>query len=274
MTAKSDQPTGLRESGTATNSPRPRAADKSRLDYAAIRRALLAWFRAYARVLPWRGTGDPYAVWVSEVMLQQTQIATVTPFYQRFLAAFPTVTDLAERRWSGCWNSGQALVITVVPGTCIRPRKSWRNSSTGSSLKDYAGLRTLPGIGDYTAKAVLSIAFNQPYAVLDGNVARVVARLCCLRGNLHQPQFRAIVETELAGLLSRREPGNFNQALMELGQTVCLPRGPRCSACPLAKWCGGFRPAIRKTFRFPALAVRRNPITSRWPFSAGERAWP
>src|SRR5208282_6026237 len=93
--------------------------------------------------------------------------------------------------------------------------------------------------------------FNQPYAVLDGNVARVVARLCCLSGNLHQPQFRSAVETELARLLSRREPGNFNQALMELGQTICLPRGPRCSACPLAKWCGGYRSGNPEDFPLP-----------------------
>ena len=121
----------------------------------------------------------------------------------------------------------------------------------GKFPQDYAALRALPGIGDYTAKAVLSIAFNQPYAVLDGNVARVVARLRRLRGNLHQPQFRRTVEAELAGLLSNREPGNFNQALMELGQTICLPRGPRCSACPLTKWCRGYRHGNPEAFPLP-----------------------
>jgi A/G-specific adenine glycosylase len=116
---------------------------------------------------------------------------------------------------------------------------------------DYDGLRLLPGIGDYTAKAVLSIAFNQPYAVLDGNVARVIARLYCLEGNLHQPPFRASVEERLTKLLSHRKPGDFNQAVMELGQTICLPRGPRCSACPVSKSCGGYQSGNPEAFPLP-----------------------
>ena len=246
MTAKT--PTQGRTPGKKLPSA---TADKSRLDYAAIRRALLAWFRAYARVLPWRGTGDPYAVWVSEVMLQQTQIATVTPFYQRFLAAFSTVTDLAEaplervlELWSGLGYYRRARHLHQAAQVLAQ-------QFDGKFPEGYDDIRTLPGIGDYTAKAVLSIAFNQPYAVLDGNVARVVARLSSLRGNLHQTQFRAIVETDLAGLLSHREPGNFNQALMELGQTVCLPRGPLCTACPLNKWCGGYRSGSPEDFPLP-----------------------
>ncbi|MGA2983877.1 MAG: A/G-specific adenine glycosylase [Terriglobia bacterium] len=224
-------------------------AERPRHTYAAVRRTLLAWFRANARALPWRGTGDPYAIWVSEIMLQQTQIATVTPFYQRFLETFPTVTHLARaplervlELWSGLGYYRRARHLHQAAQALARQSKF---------PEDYAGLRALPGIGDYTAKAVLSIAFNQPYAVLDGNVARVVARLCSLSGNLHQPQFRSAVETELAGMLSHREPGNFNQALMELGQTVCLPRGPRCSACPLAKWCGGYRSGNPEAFPLP-----------------------
>ena len=184
-------------------------------------------------------------------MLQQTQIATVIPFYQRFLEAFPTVSHLAQaplervlELWSGLGYYRRARHLHQAA-------QALAQQFDGKFPEDYASLRTLPGIGDYTAKAVLSIAFNQPYAVLDGNVARVVARLCSLRGNLHQPQFRSAVETELAGLLSRREPGNFNQALMELGQTICLPRGPHCSACPLAKWCGGYRSGNPEDFPLP-----------------------
>ena len=229
--------------------PPAAVAGRPRHIYAAIRRALLAWFRAHARALPWRGTGDPYAVWVSEIMLQQTQIATVTPFYQRFLEAFPTVSHLAQaplervlELWSGLGYYRRARHLHQAAQALAQQSKF---------PEDYASLRALPGIGDYTAKAVLSIAFNQPYAVLDGNVARVVARLLARRGNLHQPRFRRPVETELDGLLSRREPGNFNQALMELGQTICLPRGPRCCACPLAKWCGGYRSGNPEAFPLP-----------------------
>jgi A/G-specific adenine glycosylase len=226
-------------------------AGRPRHIHVAIRRALLAWFRANARALPWRGTGDPYAVWVSEIMLQQTQIATVTPFYQRFLEAFPTASDLAQaplervlELWSGLGYYRRARHLHLAA-------QALEQEFGGKIPQDYDGLRALPGIGDYTAKAVLSIAFNQPYPVLDGNVARVVARLCSLRGNLHQPQFRRKVEAELDRLLSRRAPGNFNQALMEMGQTICLPRGPRCSACPLAKWCGGYRSGNPEAFPLP-----------------------
>ena len=231
--------------------PLSEVAPPTQLAHTAIRRALLAWFRTNARTLPWRGTGDPYAVWVSEIMLQQTQIATVTPYYQRFLSAFPTVRHLAQSSlervlelWSGLGYYRRArhlhqaaVAVAQMPGARFP--------------EDYARLRTLPGIGDYTARAVLSIAFNQPYAVLDGNVARVVARLCSLSGNLHLPRFRSAVEAELTGLLSRREPGNFNQAMMELGQTICLPRGPRCWVCPLAKWCSGYQSGHPEEFPLP-----------------------
>jgi A/G-specific adenine glycosylase len=226
-------------------------AGKPGLAHAPIRRALLKWFRVNERTLPWRGTGDPYAIWVSEIMLQQTQIATVTPFYERFIKAFPTVSHLARaplervlELWSGLGYYRRARHLHQAAQAVAQ-------QFGGKLPEDYLRLRTLPGIGDYTAKAVLSIAFNQPYAVLDGNVARVVARLSSRRGNLHLPQFRSNVETELAGLLSHQEPGNFNQALMELGQTLCLPRGPHCSACPLARWCGGFLSGNPEDFPLP-----------------------
>ena len=223
----------------------------SRPDHPAIRRALLAWYRVNARTHPWRGTGDPYAVWLSEIMLQQTQIATVTPYYVRFLEAFPTISHLAaaplERvleLWSGLGYYRRARHLHLAAEAVAQ--------LPGAKFpEDMDGLRALSGIGDYTARAILSIAFNQAYAVLDGNVARVVARLYSLRGNLHQPEFRSTVENELTGLLSHREPGNFNQAMMELGQTICLPRGPQCSICPLAKWCNGHRSGNPEEFPLP-----------------------
>jgi A/G-specific adenine glycosylase len=184
-------------------------------------------------------------------MLQQTQIATVIPYYQRFLKTFPTVQDLAgaplERVlafWSGLGYYRRARHLHQAAKLVL-------TKFAGRFPEDYASLRALPGIGDYTAKAVLSIAFGQPFAVLDGNVARVVARLFARRGNLHQPVFRRSVEAELAGLLSHCRPGDFNEALMELGQTTCLPRWPLCSTCPLAKWCRGFRSGDPEAFPLP-----------------------
>ena len=234
-----------------TSKPRGRRPSPPASFYGAVRRALLAWFHAQARDLPWRQTADPYAIWVSEVMLQQTQIATVIPYYRRFLAAFPTVEALAQaplecvlELWSGLGYYRRARHLHQAA-------RKITSEFAGRLPQGYASLRTLPGVGDYTAKAVLSIAFHQPYAVLDGNVARVVARLLAWRGNLHQPPFRRSVETELAKLLSPRAPGDFNQAVMELGQTLCLPRGPGCSACPLRKWCRGFHSGDPEAYPLP-----------------------
>jgi len=207
---------------------------------AAARRALLRWYRHRARALPWRQSKDPYAVWVSEVMLQQTQIETVIPYYQRFLREFPTARRLARaplervlELWSGLGyyrrarnlhQAAQELAVTY----------------DGQFPGDLKQARSLPGVGDYTARAVLSIAYNKPFTVLDGNVARVMARFLALGGSLPEPRFRHAIEQNLDLLLSRRSPGNFNQALMELGQTLCLPRSPRCSLCPLRRWCRAF----------------------------------
>ena len=210
-------------------------------DEDAIRSALLAWFRRNARSLPWRKSRDPYAIWVSEVMLQQTQVATVIPYYQRFLEAFPTVADLARaplervlKLWSGLGYYRRARHLHQAAKELVR-------SFAGAFPRDYEQIRSLPGIGDYTARAVLSIAFDLPYTLLDGNVARVLSRLAALQGNLHQLGFRRAVEAQLERLLSPRSPGNFNQSLMELGQTLCLPRAPRCADCPVRSWCRGYK---------------------------------
>lgn len=173
-------------------------------------------------------------------MLQQTQIETVIPYYQRFIREFPTATRLARaplervlELWSGLGYYRRARNLHRAAQEMVQNHK-------GQFPQEMKLALSLPGVGNYTARAVLSIAYNQPYAVLDGNVARVMARLLALRGNLHQPRFRRRIEEHLELLLSRRSPGNFNQAMMELGQTVCLPRSPQCSICPLRQACRGF----------------------------------
>lgn len=216
-----------------------------------LRRALLAWYRRYARTLPWRKNPSPYAVWVSEVMLQQTQVATVIPYFHRFLRTFPTLQSLAQAKlervlklWSGLGYYRRARNLHAA-ARVVAARFDGRIPA------DYRQARSLPGVGDYTAHAILSIAYQQPFAVMDGNVARVLARLKALKGSINQPKFRAAVELEAQQLLSRRSPGDFNQALMELGQTVCLPRAPRCTACPCRKWCEGFRRQMPEAFPAP-----------------------
>jgi len=184
-------------------------------------------------------------------MLQQTQVGAVIPYFRRFLHVFPTVTSLARaplervlELWSGLGYYRRARNLHHAAQLVVE-------KFDGQFPRDYHQARSLPGVGDYTARAVLSIAYNLPLAVLDGNVARGVARLRALSGNLHQPIFRRTVEREIAGLLSQRQPGNFNQALMELGQTVCLPRAPRCPACPLRRSCQAHRSGRAESYPTP-----------------------
>ncbi len=184
-------------------------------------------------------------------MLQQTQIATVLPYYHRFLRAFPTAKALAEaplehvlQLWSGLGYYRRARNLHAAARLLAR-------KFNGQFPSDYGEARSLPGVGDYTARAVLSLAYNLPYTVLDGNVARAVARLRGYRGNLHQTRFRRAVERDLESLLAPRASGSFNQALMELGQTVCLPRAPRCAICPLQKWCQAFRSGRPESYPVP-----------------------
>lgn len=170
-------------------------------------------------------------------MLQQTQVATVIPYYTRFLRAFPSMRSLAAapldrvlELWSGLGYYRRARNLHLAAQEIMR-------RFGGRFPRTYEQARSLPGVGEYTAHAILSIAANLPYAVLDGNVARVIARVCGIEGSINQPAFRRAIRQELESLLSRREPGNFNQAVMELGQTVCLPRAPRCSLCPVQRSC-------------------------------------
>jgi A/G-specific adenine glycosylase len=218
---------------------------------AEARQSLLRWYQGRSRALPWRMSRDPYTVWISEIMLQQTQIETVIPYYLRFIREFPTVRRLAKAHlervlelWSGLGYYRRARHLHQAAQAVVEKHK-------GQFPKEMETALSLPGVGGYTARAVLSIAYNRPYAVLDGNVARVMARYLALRGNLHQPRFRRRVEENLEALLSRRSPGNFNQAMMELGQTVCLPHSPRCQLCPLRHKCRGLRSGRAESYPQP-----------------------
>lgn len=184
-------------------------------------------------------------------MLQQTQIPTVVPYYRRFLRSFPTAKSLAEARlervlelWAGMGYYRRARNLHAAARLLVR-------KFDGRFPREYDEARSLPGVGDYTARAVLSIAYNRSYTVLDGNVARVIARLGALKGSLHQLRFRRAVERQLERLLAPRKPGDFNQALMELGQTVCLPRAPRCPLCPLRNRCRAFQRGRPEAFPSP-----------------------
>ena len=193
---------------------------------------LLTWYRKGHRDLPWRATSDPYRILVSEIMLQQTRAQAVIPYYERFLARFPTFEALAAA------PEADVLALWAGLGYYTRARNLQRAAkSMGAFPRDYESIRALPGVGDYTAAAVASIAFSLPHAVLDGNVLRVIARVendaSDIASARTRERFRGIAQQ----WLDPAGPGHFNQALMELGATVCLPRNPLCLVCPLSACC-------------------------------------
>ncbi len=200
-----------------------------------MQEALLAWFDRHRRDLPWRRTRDPYAIWVSEVMLQQTQVATVIPYYERFLARFPTVAALARARLSDVLGSWRGL------GYYARARALHRAAAEiarrGAMPRTAEALRELPGFGRYTAGAVASIAFGERAPVLDGNVARVLARYAAIEDDIRAPNVRERLWALADRLVPADRPGDFNQALMELGALICTPRGPTCLLCPVSATC-------------------------------------
>jgi A/G-specific adenine glycosylase len=201
----------------------------------ASARRLIAWYEAGHRDLPWRNTDDPYRIWISEIMLQQTRAQAVIPYYERFLRRFPTVEALAAA------VEDEVLTLWAGLGYYSRARNLWRAArqvtADGSFPRDYDGLRALPGVGDYTAAAIASIAFALPHAVLDGNVMRVVARMendpADIGSGRTRERFREVAQS----WMNPKRAGAFNQAMMELGATVCLPKNPLCKACPLSSGC-------------------------------------
>jgi A/G-specific adenine glycosylase len=202
-----------------------------------FRRSLLKWFAARKRDLPWRRTSDPYRIWLSEIMLQQTRVAAVIPYYDRFLEAFPDVQALARA------EDDRVLTNWAGMGYYSRARNLQRAAEEivarhdGMFPRQYEAALTLPGIGPYTAAAVLSIAYGAPHAVLDGNVARVLARIGAIRGDLRAPRKWQSLQAAAQDLLAPKKPGDWNQAMMELGATVCTPKSPQCKDCPIERWC-------------------------------------
>lgn len=202
---------------------------------AALGRALLAWYERQRRDLPWRRTRDAYAVWVSEVMLQQTTVKTALPYYERFLERFPTLAKLATATEEDVVAAWSGLGYYHRARNLHRGARHVQERHEGRFPRTLEAALAVPGIGLYTASAVLSIAHGQPLPVVDGNVRRVLGRLLALRG----PEYRrdAPYYNRADELLDRERPGDWNQALMELGATVCLPRKPACEACPLRRQC-------------------------------------
>jgi len=200
-------------------------------DLRVLRRSLLDWYDAHRRDLPWRRDADPYHIWVSEIMLQQTRVAAVLDHYASFMRRFPTVEALAKAReqsvlalWSGLGYYHRARRLHQAAKDIVREHN-------GEFPRSAEAWRELPGIGRYTAAAIASIAFGEPVAVVDGNVERVLDRMFGVA------QGRESAWQQAETLLDRVRPGDFNQAMMELGATICTPRSPQCPLCPMITWC-------------------------------------
>lgn len=219
--------------------------------------ALLAWYDRPRRRLPWRAlpgeTADPYRVWLSEIMLQQTTVKAVAPYFAAFLARWPTVGDLAAspveevmKAWAGLGYYSRARNLHACAIAVARDHG-------GRFPADLAGLRALPGIGDYTAAAIAAIAFDIPAAVVDGNVERVVTRLETIDTPL--PGAKPLIRARVATLLDPARPGDFAQATMDLGATICTPKKPACSLCPLRPFCAASAAGTQEAF--PVKAPKR-----------------
>lgn len=200
-----------------------------------FRQQLLAWYRDSKRDLPWRRSVDPYAIWVSEIMLQQTRVTAVIPYYDRFLRRFPNFYDLAGApepdllsHWAGLGYYYRARNLQ---------KAAQRMAQAGAFPSTHEEILALPGVGDYTAAAVASISFNLPHAVVDGNVYRVLSRISNDSTDIASTSGKKRFTLLAGALLDHRFPGEYNQAIMELGATVCLPKNPQCLVCPVSNLC-------------------------------------
>lgn len=201
-----------------------------------ISESLLEWYYVNHRKLPWRETDHPYAIWVSEVMLQQTQVDTVIDYYNRFLQSYPTIKDLANADEDSVYKLWEGLGYYSRARNLMRCAKIITEQYNGQFPSYYDEIIKLPGIGPYTAGAILSIAYNLPYPAVDGNVMRVIARIFKIEEDIALPATRKIFEKKVIELLPE-DRRHFNQALMELGAIICTPKNPRCSICPVKIFC-------------------------------------
>ncbi len=226
--------------------------ENARQSRAVLRRALLAWFRREARDLPWRRTRDPYRIWLSEIMLQQTRVESVLPYYERFTKTFPRVGDLAAASLDRVLKLWEGLGYYSRARNLHRAAKLVAAERGGRFPRTADALQELPGIGRYTAGAIASIAFGERAPVLDGNVRRVLARLFDIETSIDELATLRTLWAIVEMLVPPGAPGDFNQSLMELGARVCTPRRPECDRCPVRKHC-----AARAIGRAEKLPLRR-----------------
>jgi A/G-specific adenine glycosylase len=230
---------------------------------ATLRRRLLTWFRANQRDLPWRASRDPYAIWVSEVMLQQTQVSAVIPFFNRFLFRFPSIAELAQaheqevlKHWEGLGYYRRARHLHQAAQLIVREHE-------GIFPQKAVDASELPGMGRYTLGAVLSQAFDQRHPIVDANVARILCRLLAWTKELETKETQDWLWANAESLLPMKQVGDFNQALMELGQTICTTGQPSCLLCPLRDICRGHARGLAETLPKRRAKTRQTQVTER-----------
>lgn len=201
---------------------------------------LLSWYDNNKRSLPWRRDKDPYKIWISEIMLQQTQVTTVIDYFNRFISRYPTVEALANGTEEDVFKLWEGLGYYSRAKNLIRCAYQIVNEHEGVFPKDVEALKQLPGIGPYTAGAIASIAFDLPEPAVDGNVLRVISRLNCLSEPINENKHQMLYKQKTIELMTER-PSDFTQAMMELGAMICIPKSPRCSNCPLSERCCSFK---------------------------------
>ncbi len=212
--------------------------------------ALLDWYQKNKREMPWRDISDPYRIWISEVMLQQTRVDTVIPYFNRFINKFPTVTDLAESDQQSVLKVWEGLGYYSRARNMHQAAKTVSKEMKGVMPADYDGLIKLKGIGPYTAAAISSIAYNEKKAVVDGNLLRVLCRYFGISDDIRLNGTKAQIQNFADNLIPGSNPGDFNQAVMELGATVCKPSNPLCDECPLSVQCTAYNSARTETIPY------------------------
>jgi A/G-specific adenine glycosylase len=222
-----------------------------------IQKSLVHWYLQNHRKLPWRDTDNPYFIWISEVMLQQTQVKTAQPFYTNFLQIFPDIHTLAQSRTQDVLKAWEGLGYYARARNLHRAAQIVVEQFGGRIPENWKDIRQLPGVGDYIAAAVLSIAFQKPHAVVDGNVKRVLSRLLAMETPINKSGSHNVFKDAANAFLDRHQPGIFNQALMELGAIVCKPTNPACHRCPLNTVCQAY--LEERVADFP-IRERRKPI--------------
>lgn len=225
-----------------------------------FQKVFLKWYQAEKRNLPWRINTDPYRVWISEIMLQQTRVDTVIDYYYRFMEKFPTIKDLAQADEDELLKTWEGLGYYSRARNLQKAAQQIMTDFNGSFPQNVTNISSLKGIGPYTTGAIASISFELPEPAIDGNVMRVVSRLFCLTEDISKPSSRKIFDEKMRQIISHQAPGDFNQAMMDLGSAICTPKQPKCELCPIQKYCLAYEKEFQEEFPVKSKKVKPKDI--------------